>query len=122
VSTRRKGWKGRHPVSDAERIERYVSVDAASGCWVWGGPRTELGYGVLWANTRPRSRKAHRVVYEIHRGPIPAGLELDHLCRNPSCVNPDHLEPVTHAENMRRSPLVGRCGGSKAALRSRRAA
>ena len=45
---------------------------------------------------------AHRVYYERHVGPVPEGLELDHLCRNPGCVNPEHLEPVTHAENIRR--------------------
>lgn len=48
-------------------------------------------------------RRAHRVVYESLVGPIPAGLELDHTCRVRRCVNPDHLEPVTHAENQRRS-------------------
>lgn len=51
-----------------------------------------------------KMRLAHRVAYEIHVGPIPDGLEIDHLCRVRCCVNPDHLEPVTHRENMRRSP------------------
>ncbi|WP_369010576.1 HNH endonuclease signature motif containing protein, partial [Bacillus cereus] len=47
--------------------------------------------------------RAHRYVYENLSGPIPEGMELDHLCRNPPCVNPDHLDPVTHEENMRRA-------------------
>lgn len=49
---------------------------------------------------------AHRAVYEHYVGPIPEGLELDHLCKNPPCVRPEHLDPVSHAENIRRSPLA----------------
>lgn len=67
------------------------------GCWNWLAAANELGYG------RFEERAAHRVAYELLSGPIAEGLELDHLCRNPSCVRPDHLEPVTHAENMRRA-------------------
>lgn len=70
-------------------------VDKSSECWLWTGLQHK-GYG------RYSDGLAHRVSYEIHRGPIPDGLELDHLCRTPLCVNPDHLEPVTRAENMRR--------------------
>lgn len=67
------------------------------GCWEWEGPRDRHGYG------RHGSRGlAHRIVYVALVGPVPEGLELDHLCRNPTCVRPDHLEPVTHAENVRR--------------------
>jgi hypothetical protein len=66
-------------------------------CWVWQGRTDELGYGRLG-----QSRLAHRAYYRMLRGPIPDDLELDHLCRNPTCVNPAHMEPVTHAENLRR--------------------
>lgn len=63
-----------------------------------------IGYhgpnGYVWVS---RGRLAHRVAYEQARGPIPEGLELDHLCRNRACVNPDHLEPVTHRENLLRA-------------------
>jgi len=72
-------------------------------CWEWIGA-TSGGYGGLKVDGR--MAKAHRLVYELLVGPIPDGLELDHLCRNTSCVKPSHLEPVTHAENVRR----GRAG------------
>lgn len=60
-----------------------------------------------------RIRFAHQVFYELHVGPIPRGLELDHLCQNPSCVNPAHLEPVTHAENVRRGAKPRKLTGGR---------
>ena len=68
-------------------------------CWVWQGSRRRDGYGQLSVNAKPAA--AHRVAYELYVGPIPKGLEIDHLCNNGrgGCVNPKHLEPVTHAEN-----------------------
>lgn len=71
-------------------------------CWMWLAARDRFGYGCTSLG-RGRSRRAHRVIYEWLVGPIPDGLTLDHLCRNKSCVNPSHLEPVTMAENNRRS-------------------
>lgn len=75
-----------------------------SGCWLWTGSLDRDGYGQ--ARYRGVVRRAHRIIYETERGPIPAGLVLDHKCRNPGCVNPDHLEPVTQAVNLRRSPAT----------------
>lgn len=69
-------------------------------CWTWQWGKTSKGYGGIRRNGRNLS--AHRYVYEIHKGPIPAGLDLDHLCRHRDCVNPEHLEPVLNAENVRR--------------------
>jgi hypothetical protein len=74
-------------------------------CWQWTGGTNGVGYGtVTWRHVRGY---AHRLMYERCIGPIPAGTVLDHLCRNTLCCKPDHLEPVTNAENIRRSPLVG---------------
>lgn len=80
----------------------------ARGCWLWQGAQNGHGYGAL--NVAGKQRGAHRVVYELLRGPIPTGLTLDHLCRRRHCVNPDHLEPVTIKENLRRgNGSTGRC-------------
>ena len=69
------------------------------GCWIWTGAATK-GYGQF--KIAGRQLAAHRVSYEAHVGPIPDGMVLDHLCRKTLCVNPEHLEPVTNAENIRR--------------------
>lgn len=81
-------------------------VTKGPSCWVWVGTLGGNGYGKVYFNGKPRW--AHRVVYELHGNKIPHGLELDHLCRNPLCVNPSHLEPVTHRENMMRAPHTAR--------------
>lgn len=70
------------------------------GCWIWGGYRNDVGYGQL--RHCGRTYYAHRFSYELHKGEIPNGLDLDHLCRVRCCVNPDHLEAVTRKENLRR--------------------
>jgi len=75
------------------------------GCWEWHGAKTEHGYGKIL--TFRSIRAAHRVLYELLVGEVPNGMELDHLCRNPACVNPGHLEPVTHQQNIMRSPRNG---------------
>ncbi len=86
----------------AERF--WARVHQADGCWEWLGAHTGAGYGAYWRNGR--MDMAHRISYELIVGPIPAGLQIDHLCRNRGCVNPTHLEPVTGSVNQRRSPIT----------------
>lgn len=78
----------------------FAKVSYRQGCWEFTGGKDRLGYGRV--NNRPNSDLAHRIVYEALVGPIPDGYVLDHLCRNPSCVNPTHLEPVPFRENIDR--------------------
>ena len=78
----------------------YVPV-TESGCWVWVADENGHGYGRVKINGK--LFMAHRAVYELFKGPIPEGLELDHLCRVTQCVNPDHLEAITPQVNTLRS-------------------
>ena len=81
----------------------WEKVSPGPGCWEWTGYVTPQGYGTLFGGPSvARPLLAHRVSYELARGPIPSGRELDHLCRNRRCVNPAHLEPVTALVNWER--------------------
>lgn len=90
--------------------QRFWShVQKTESCWIWTGQiLARAGYGRFWVGTTASTPNplAHRYSYELVHGPIPAGLQLDHLCRNTSCVRPDHLEPVTGAVNIQRGRAV----------------
>lgn len=86
-------------VTPEQEARFWAKVVVVESCWEWVGA-TSNGYGQMKADGKAKS--AHRLSYEHHVGPIPDGLTLDHLCRNKRCVNPSHLEAVTHHENVLR--------------------
>lgn len=92
-----------------DRFWDKVSPEPNTGCWLWTGTLAK-GYGRFWSGPNGGLMAAHRFAYGYYRRGFSTGLTLDHLCREPSCVNPGHLEEVTMAENIRRVP-PGRRGG-----------
>lgn len=105
--------RGRYPRVNANAPAGFIPfmdgravghvVDAPKGCWNFVGKVNYKGYGQIhFGAGRSGAKFAHRVYYERAKGPIPEGLQLDHLCRNRQCVNPDHLEPVTLKQNQER--------------------
>ena len=89
-----------------ERFTAKVKVNEQSECWMWTGAKVKRGYGLISVNGKPK--RAMRVAYELHRGPIPKDLVLDHFlypskCMGPSCCNPQHLMPTTRSANSARS-------------------
>jgi hypothetical protein len=85
--------------------DRFWAKVEVGLCWEWTAATNGCGYG--WFRFEGRGRLAHRLAWEILVGPIPEGYDIDHLCRNTLCVNPDHLEPVTRSENLKRGHLPG---------------
>lgn len=97
--------------TDLHRFVAKISV-TPGGCWKWAGCKFKSGYGAF--RVQPSTVYAHRYSYEVFVRGIPEGLQIDHLCRNRECVNPDHLEPVPLAENILRGfaakgSTPGRC-------------
>ena len=92
--------------TDTQRVQSFwAKVNKTETCWLWTGANHGGGYGTV--NIGGQFKYAHRLSYEWVVGPIPQGLELDHLCRTPACVNPAHLEPVTHRVNTLRGETFG---------------
>lgn len=85
-----------------KRIWRFITVGTPNGCCIWTGGLNKYGYGKVWVDETHRAVAAHRVIWEMVNGPIPAEVECDHLCRNRACVNPRHIELVTTKTNILR--------------------
>lgn len=112
---------GHEPTSDHLRrtpVERWLAKveRGGDGCWLWVGAKHPLGYGNFWLEGKYVA--AHRAGYLLLIGQIPDEAELDHLCRTPSCVRPDHLEPVSHLENVRRG-VAGEVNGGRGRAKTR---
>lgn len=98
-----KCLKARWPLTIRERFDVKWAEDTETGCWRWKAFLNNAGYGTFcWkapGHSRKYSHGAHRVAWELYRGPIPDGMYIDHVCRVRCCVNPDHLRVVTHRLN-----------------------
>lgn len=98
---------GPKPKPVKERLLEHCTV--LGDCWMWTGAKNREGYGRINYGGHSKSALAHRIAYTEFVGPIPEGLQLDHLCRNPACINPAHLEAVTNRMNCERG-LTGKHG------------
>ena len=92
--------KSRYGISAITRFLTHIKLSKDNTCWEWTSSKTPKGYGLIEFNGK--MIYTHRFIYEYLHGPIPAELEIDHLCSNRACANPKHLEAVLHTENIRR--------------------
>ena len=98
-------------LSTQERFWRYVNK--TESCWLWLSAVNSAGYGIFNSGGEFRSRLAHRYSFHINKGPLKPGVLVRHLCHNPACVNPAHLECGSDADNHKDAARVGAYGGGK---------
>jgi hypothetical protein len=95
-------------------VQEVLHEKLGTPCWLWTGAKFPSGYGAFWLEGK--TERAHVASWKILKGPVPEGMEIDHKCRRVDCVNPEHLEPVTHQENIDRTEKGAR--GSKNAAKT----
>lgn len=108
-----RGCGSRHATPRRDPLDRFHEkyIVTSESCWEWTGARNRDGYG--WFLLDGRAIGAHVASWRLIRGDTPEGMELDHICRNRACVNPDHLDPVPHIENVRRGNTADVMNGTR---------
>jgi hypothetical protein len=119
-SDQRRGYVKDHPIryinGHQKKRPLAYTLDVETNCWMWEGAVDDQGYAQI--KRGGRGGHGHRVVWEETHGPVPDGLELDHICKRRRCINPDHLEAVTHATNCQRSSFAKLTPADVAVIRS----
>lgn len=93
-------------VRERERVLKHIKPNLETGCWEWTATIKPSGYGQgydRYSDGKCVIKSAHRIVYKLYKGDIPEGFDLDHLCSNRKCVNPDHLEPLSKQDHRKRT-------------------
>jgi hypothetical protein len=109
---------GPKPRAPIERFDEKWTPEPNTGCWLWTAGGVPRGYGTMRIGSPRRAAYAHRVSWELHRGPIPKGFDVCHKCDTPQCVNPDHLFLGTRSDNMQDCACKGRsCTGDRNGMR-----
>ena len=99
--------------TDAQRFKENVRIDKSTGCWLWGGYRDHRGYGRFYLSKKQQMVPAHRYLYEKANGPMPPGHETHHKCFFKNCVNPNHIQLLSHKDHMQLHAKLGVWGGEK---------
>lgn len=95
------GYPMTHDTTSLETLKKSCTIDPETGCWLWLGAKLRSGYGCVWDPKTRKTRRTHQLAFELGGGIVPDGNELHHECNMRACCNPDHIKPITHAENLR---------------------
>lgn len=104
-------------LTENQKANFWAKVNKTADCWLWTAAQTTTGYGLfaVWTAGKTRMYKAHRLAYTLTTGDAAEGMDLDHKCHTPLCVNPAHLRPTTHKQNMENRPTANK--GNRSGVR-----